>query len=738
MLGTAPRTSHLQTLLYLAAYLVLWQFLDALSLHLTSAPGFRPWFPPAALDVLMLFVVGWRWWPLIPVAASLHAGYDLLAHPSSDASNAFALGLVVHGFAGLMYGLTVRFLLERVRILVPMRSMRDVLWFSGSLVIAAPILVGLVSVGAMVLIDHLSISGFFSRGLVEQYSRFVVGDATAIIAIVPAVLALRGWGRLRLPDEQRPDSSRAEIIALLLATIVLVVGGYAVADFTQTPLIDLSFVAIAWLALRYGIRGAVLGVVVAEITASLIAGLRPTSPDVLMQDQTFVGAAAFMALLIGSLTTERGELLAKIAQRAYVDDLTGLPNRERLVEWVDARADDLVTLVILDVDEMRLLNEGVGRVAADRTLQDIAIRLRVGLPTSCFVARVSADEFAVAMIDDRSPHAIMAELRLFFDAPFDVDGTRIFVSVSLGAVRARRVSSADELLRKADVAMHRAKLAPSRAVVYTEELQAGSMPSLVGELHRAVEERELVLFFQPIFRYDRTTSAWRLAGAEALLRWMHPERGIVSPVDFIDLLERLAICERVGWNVVETSLLQADRWRREIPDFRIWVNLFARQALDRECAMRIADLVQRTGVSADSLVIEISERIVASDEGDVVKLAHALRNAGIHTAIDDFGTGGSSLGRVRDVPVEILKIDRAFVARSEVDTKAKAVASTVVRLAAELGMIVVAEGVENAMQLQVMLETGCEYAQGYALGHPMPAGLFESTLIRIPVMDAGA
>ncbi|HLX03278.1 MAG TPA: bifunctional diguanylate cyclase/phosphodiesterase, partial [Trinickia sp.] len=387
--------------------------------------------------------------------------------------------------------------------------------------------------------------------------------------------------------------------------------------------------------------------------------------------------------------------------------------------------------VIMDVDDMRLLNQGVGRVAADHVLREMAIRMRATFPSSHFVARVSADEFAVAVVDDRSPHAIMAELRQFFEAPFDADGSRVFISVAMGAVRTTRAGSADELLRKADMALDRAKVTPSRTMVYAPDLHTGEAPSLVGELHRAVERHELVPFYQPIFAFDERMRVWRVSGAEALLRWIHPDRGIVLPASFIDLLERLQIGEHVGWRVMEESLLQAAEWRREIPDFRIFVNLFTRQVLERRCSERIAELIERTGASPDSLVVEINEGVVASDERDVSALVSKLRTLGVRTAIDDFGTGGSSLGRVREVPADILKIDRSFVNQSEVDLKAKAVAATVVRLARELGMAVVAEGVENTMQLEVMHETGCEYMQGYALGHPLPADLFARTFLHV-------
>ena len=349
-----------------------------------------------------------------------------------------------------------------------------------------------------------------------------------------------------------------------------------------------------------------------------------------------------------------------------------------------------------------------------------------------FVARVSADEFAVAVVDDRSPHAIMTELRAFFDAPFDADGSRVFISVSMGAVRIGRAGSADDMLRKADIALDRAKTTPTRAVVYSPELQPPRSAVAGRRVAPRGENGEFVPFFQPMFRYDEATQGWRVCGAEALLRWIHPERGVVTPASFIDLLERLSIGDHVGWEVMEKSLLQAAEWRRDHSRFSgVGQSVRAsgagaqlRPPHRRDCSSAPARLPAL-------MVVEINERVVASDERDVAALVLQLREIGVMSAIDDFGTGGSSLGRVRDVPANVLKIDRSFVNKSEVDAKAKAVATTVVRLAAELGMTVVAEGVENTMQFDVMSETGCQIHAGYALGHPLPADLFERTFLEM-------
>ncbi len=706
----------------MAAFLLLWPLADYAARHTALVPGIGSWSIDAALDVLLFLLLGWRWSPLIGLAIALRIAIGSTADLSLGGQ------IVQPAIAGAGYGLATYWLLQRLRVRFPLASLRDVALFAGLLVLAAPLAINLVQIPVAIAFHDLT----WGRALMH-YVRLVSGDAVAIIVIVPAVTAFADWNAMRTSLlTRRPHALRELLLASMTAAIVVCVA-FAIRPIVGMPALELAFVPLAVLAIRFGMGGAILGIVITDVSSTLLHfAFYPADLDT-TEYRMFLLASALMSLLLGAVSAERDALTVRLERRAYVDELTGLPNREPLIEWIERHSDASVILVILDIDDMRLLNEGVGRVNADRVLADLAVRLRTGLPTSYYVARLSADEFAVALVDDRSPHALLAELRGFFEAPFDVEGSRIFVSVSIGAVRVVHVSSADDILRKADLALHHAKRTPTRGVVYSPELRAGAAPSLVGELHRAVERDEFVLFFQPIFAYDRDAQFWRVAGAEALLRWAHPERGIVTPDGFIDMLERLAISERVGWDVVDRSLAQAAIWRATIPDFKVWVNLFGRQAVDRDCSRRIGEAIVRAGLPSDVLVVEISERLVASDEREVAALVQSLRRLGVMTAIDDFGTGGSSFGRVSDVPAEILKIDRTFVNRSEVDAKAKAVATTIVRLASELGMTVLAEGVENAMQVEAMLDIGCYLAQGYALGHPLPADLFTRTVLAASV-----
>jgi diguanylate cyclase (GGDEF)-like protein len=719
----APRSKRWQqTTLYIVGFSLAWQAVDSLTRYIFTGKGeLSPVYPVLAIDVLLLIYAGWRWWPLIPLSSLVHE--FVFAQQPLTVSSILA-SLLVQTLVAIGLALAIRLVFERLGAGLPLRTLRDVTLFNGIVGVATPVLTGAVVVTLLVAIGGIAVAD-----VPGELTRFIVGDVTAIVAVVPAIVTLVGWRRMRAPAEHR-DPSQIEIVGSVAATAFLVALGIWLTSITHEPILDLSFVVMAWLAIRYGIRGAALASITAWMSAMAAQIAQSVAPDFVVQTQGFLFASSLMVFLLAGLVDERWEFIARLSRRAYVDELTGLPNRDRLIEWITSHADSAIVLVMMDIDDMRLLNQGVGRTAADRLLAQMAARLRGTFPSSHMIARVSADEFALAVVDDRSPHAVMTELRAFFDSPFEAAGSRVFVSVSMGAVRMSRAGSADEMLRRADIALHKAKVTPTRSAVYSPQMQGSESPSLVGELHRAVERRELVPFYQPIFRYDKTSDRWHVAGAEALLRWVHPERGIITPASFIELLERLTIGERVGWNVMEESLLQAAQWRAEISDFAVWVNLFARQVLHSRCRDRVRDLLERTTVPAGALVVEINESVVASDEGDVAALVASLRELGVHSAIDDFGTGGSSLGRVRDVPASVLKIDRSFVTKSEVDQKARAVAATIVRLAGELGMTAVAEGVENTMQLDVMYETGCKYMQGYALGHPLPADLFARTFLR--------
>ena len=707
------------TLAILAGYAVAWIAAFSLGNYFTDSRGFVVWHVAAALDVSLFLLIGWRFWPAVPVVAAIRWAI---------AGDAFGLSFPVvvleQAVIGAWYALCTRVLVERLRVRFPLASLRDVAWFAVVVVAAAPAIAGVFQV--WIVSNHTALA---VGSIALQYARNLAGNATAMIVVVPAITTIAGWKASKTPWSGPRGRSPAELAIGTLAVVAVVAIDYAIGPRGGRPLGEFAFVPLGVLALRWGVRGAVAGMLAADVTSTALFLAMHLPTQTLIGYQIFLVSSAAMALAIGVMAQERDALIARVQTVAYVDELTKLPTRMAFAEWMRGQAGHPVVLAMLDVNDMRRLNEGVGRAAADRVLSELAARLRGGLDATYFVSRVSSDDFVVASaaVD---PQTVVAGIERLVEAPFDLGDARVFVEVSIGVARTTSPENVDDALRHADIALRHAKNEATGPAVYSTDLLAARNPLLAEELHEALERDELVPFFQPIRRYAKETGEWSLDGAEALLRWRHPQRGIVFPTEFLDILERLSIAESVGWRVIEESVHFAARCQAQVPGFRVWVNLFPRQALDPTFASRVAELIAALHADPAWLVFEISERIVAGAERDVASLVAELDAIGVMTAIDDFGTGGSSLGRIRDVPARVLKIDKSFVTRSEIDAKAKTVAAAVVRMGAELDMSVLAEGVENAHQVAAMIEVGCEYAQGYAFGHPVPADLFERMVIQ--------
>lgn len=704
---------------FLALYCVLWVAGDIAGDYYAGGTGLSVWYVDAAFDVTLFLVLGWRWWPL-PVALT---AVSILVYPA-DRWGSLSLNLIAQVPYELILAVAVKVTVDTLGVRFPLRSVRDVAGFAGILCIAGPVLGNAAFVATYSIVDAVANPWSAFAG---QFLRGTIADTTAIIVLVPVITQLMGWKTPLASAEAEQDAALGRNFTLgLAATAAVVVAEYLIGARLGRMIGEFSLVPLAWLAITYGMRGAAIGVLVADVTATFMhLDLRlPVASQI--EYQAYLVASALLALLLGSIAAERQGLLGRLSHAAYFDALTDLPNTGRLLEWV-RKAERPAVMAMIDIADLRLLNEGIGREAADRVLVDVAARLRGSLSQEDFVARVGSGEFAVATARRVEASELIAAIQSLLSGPFEVGGSRVFVEAAIGAARADAPgANPGELLRRADLAVRRAKSAPTKAMVYEGEIEAAAAPLLVVELHRAAEEGEFVPFFQPIYRYDG--GGWNLAGAEMLMRWRHPQRGLLAPGEFIDLLERLSICTRVGWDLLEESLALAMKWRTVVPDFKVWVNFFPRQIFEPNCIERIRTALANAEAVPEALVVEITERIVVSDELNVASIVQSLRAIGIRTAIDDFGTGGSSLGRVREVPVEVLKVDRSFVNRCEVDAKAMSVAKTIVRLASELDMSVLAEGVENALQVEAMIAIGCEYAQGYALGHPVPAVLFERIL----------
>ena len=406
-----------------------------------------------------------------------------------------------------------------------------------------------------------------------------------------------------------------------------------------------------------------------------------------------------------------------LAHRATHDDLTGLLNRAGLTEYVDSivakwPATEL-TVLFADLDRFKLVNDSLGHGAGDALLAVVGRRLAELAGSTDVVARFGGDEFVVVMFDvpaaeaDRMAAAVIAAC----SEPVQ-SGARVTVSASVGI--SAGPGDLDTVLREAEAALGRAKAAGrDRAAWFDEQLHRESVQRLQTEhdLRLALERDELFLDYQPAFdlRHERITHV------EALVRWRHPVRGVVPPLDFIPVAEEAGLISRLGEWVLGRVVEQAVRWAH-IPGLRVWLNVSPEQLADRRMPQLLADHLARVGLAADRLGIEVTESTFA-DSSCMATVLEEVRALGVAVAIDDFGTGYSSLARLGDLPVDVIKIDRSFV--HDLGTaRGEAVLSSIVTLAHALDADVIAEGVETLEQLRTLSVLGVDSASGYLLARP--------------------
>ncbi|MFH1818194.1 MAG: EAL domain-containing protein [Pseudomonadota bacterium] len=449
--------------------------------------------------------------------------------------------------------------------------------------------------------------------------------------------------------------------------------------------------------------------------------------------------------LIGTYldVSERRQAEETIQRQANFDPLTQLPNRrlflDRLGQEIikSQRADFFLALLLVDLDEFKEVNDTLGHDVGDILLQEAARRIRSCLRDADTVARLGGDEFTVILADlsDRTHIEDIAQKIIGRMAePFHLGDEVAYVTASIGiTVYPGDAGDIDTLLKHADQAMYAAKKhGRNRFFYFTASLQEAAQTrlKLSRDLREAVAARQFVAYFQPIVEL----STGRTRKAEALLRWQHPTRGLVNPMDFIPLAEETGLINEIGEWVLMESARRAQAWRHEFgDDFQISINMSPVQfrAEGRPRTRAWLRHLQDIGLPGTNLTIEITENLLLNAHADVTEQLLAFRDAGIQIAIDDFGTGYSTLSYLKQFPIDYLKIDRSFVRDIETDPNDMALSRAIIVMAHELGLKVIAEGVETAGQRALLYAAGCDYAQGYLYaGKPLPPDEFEAWLRR--------
>ncbi|MFJ7901619.1 putative bifunctional diguanylate cyclase/phosphodiesterase [Streptomyces sp. NPDC096198] len=415
------------------------------------------------------------------------------------------------------------------------------------------------------------------------------------------------------------------------------------------------------------------------------------------------------------------------AEEQLRDPLTGLPNRQWLLERTWTALDDAervgarAALMLIDLDRFRSVNDTLGHLAGDRLLLQIAERLRLALPRGAEAARLGGDEFAVLLpVADSTTSAARAARSLVaaLGSPLDLDGLTLVLEASAGvAVFPEHALDAEGLLQRADVAMYQAKRDRTGVEVYESKRDSNTPDrlGLLGDLRRALDAHEVELHYQPKVRFDG-----QVAGLEALVRWVHPERGKVPPDEFIAIAESSGLMPHLTEYVLETALGQVARWRAQGLRVPVAVNVSPRDVHTPGFAGSVAARLARHGVPAGALQLEITEHVLLEDPQRAADTLAALAGHGVKMSLDDFGTGYSSLVHLRRLPVSELKIDRSFVARLAVDTEDAEIVRCTVDLAHSLGLMVVAEGVEDDETWERLRDLRCDAVQGWLVAAAMP------------------
>ncbi|MCM2306659.1 MAG: EAL domain-containing protein [Sulfuritalea sp.] len=497
--------------------------------------------------------------------------------------------------------------------------------------------------------------------------------------------------------ELRQITTNARRLVILLATGALVAG-----------------IAMAWAIAR----SIVVPVRKAVAVAERIAGgdYKTAVPP---------GRGDEIGALLGSLTTMRDSIASreeKISRLAYVDLLTGLPNRTRFLEILGLLpAGSTGAVVMLDINRFAPINNALGHGVGDRLLREFAARLCQVQGEGCTLARLWGDQFVLLLQDvDRTTAALQAERILAaLRAPMMVDGQRLDIDASLGiAMYPQAGEDSAALLRRAELAMTRAKRRhEGHAFSNDDESEAAHEElSLIGEMREALARGDFLVHYQPKLHLAQK----RIASAEALLRWRHPEKGMIPPGNFIPFAEQTGFIREVTPWVLARVIADAAQWRRDGIAVIASANLSALDLLNRDLVSTVRRLLDESALPPDRLCLEITESALMDDPELALKHLNELAAIGVKLSIDDYGSGQASLAYVKTLPVHELKIDRIFVDGVDTDSKNAAIVRSTILLCRELGLSVVAEGAETPQELAWLGENGCDLVQGYVVARPMP------------------
>jgi diguanylate cyclase (GGDEF)-like protein len=617
-------------------------------------------------------------------------------------------------------------------------------WSVGPLIVIALFTI----LSSLTYVNRVHISGSL-LGLVMA-AVVLGGGPAAVIGLLSVLLA---WGRTREPPHQLRNNLVTYVWFPLAAALFFraavdatgvgrhELGYYLLVLATFLVAVVLNFAGVAGYdcyldgsSLLHRARTVFPRVLPAELFSALltVAAVAVAVPLGTIGIASFLLVLVVFQYLIGELlrSKRRG---AELHRKATTDELSGLANREHLHQLVEQaidtarKTDRAFSVMLVDLDRFKEVNDTFGHDYGDALLRELGPRLATCVGGEGVVARMGGDEFAVLpglwSDDPEQLEEIALRLLACIQRPFVADELSVEVGASIGI--ARFPTDGEDLmtlLRRADVAMYAAKEAQSGHKLYAAEHDRHSVHQLglMSEIRRALEDDEIVVFYQPIVQLPEL----EVCGAEALARWQHPERGLLAPGAFIPLVEGTALIGPFTQRMLDRSIAQCAAWRRDGLELTVSVNLSVRNLMDAQLAGEIEAMLFKHGLAPEALKLEITESTIMSDVDRVLVTVARLSELGMRISVDDFGTGYSSLANLRRLQIDELKIDRSFVTPMLEHESDMIIVRSTINLAHDLGLRVVAEGVEDAAMLEQLGVLGCDLAQGFHISRPIPADEF--------------
>jgi diguanylate cyclase (GGDEF)-like protein len=722
----------LRTCIVLASYFLGSYFLEQFSMAFGSNAYVSLWYPPPALDVILIIVGGLRFLPALFFAPYT---WELLDRINPLPTSSFPLlsgTLLFYSLIKVAVFGGVSWLLKRLRFDMRLVRARDTAY----ILLFASFLAGLVA--ALLVVTLFTIVAdvpLVAKDYLFNVLGFWAGDATGVALLAPPLLILlRPWLPQPTPLPRFPPIAPHMLFERICQGLLLIFTawlGYAKPSVGQLNYSYSVFLPLMWIAMRSGFAWTAWGVLFLNVLIALAVNYQLTNPEIVALQFNLM-ISSYAALLLGAISSDLKYSREKLRHMAYHDALTGLPNRPGFLSLLERSKGQAFAVFFLDIDRFKTINDSFGHTVGDAFLLLVSRKLKSILPTGATLARLGADEFVVFLPDvtqhqatklaETMNQALATSNRI---QGYDI-ATDASIGIALGFTEDTGLANyeASDLLRDAESAMQEAKRqGKARYVVFDTEMQQhlAQKVRLERDLRQALERQEISVHYQPLV----SLTSGDIVGAEALMRWQHGQLGAISPFIFIPIAEETGLIVELSYALLKQALSDLQQFPKS---FYLTANVSVRQLQHPNLVETVLGCLKSEHLESDRLVLEVTESSLMSNPDANIRTLEQLSALGIRLAMDDFGTGYASLNYLKRLPVDILKIDRSFIKGLPNDEDDGTLVTTILALGQSLGLEIVAEGVETNAQEAFLKRYGCQQAQGYLYSKPVPFAEFMALL----------